>query len=71
MEDEDNQNAANSEIRFITLELMRLAQKSGKSFEQVAADYVRNTCYLQELIAGGQGQPEFPAQKRAAAFRRK
>ena len=52
MEEEDSQNAANSEIRFITLELMRLAQKSGKSFEQIAKEYVQNTCKLQDMISG-------------------
>jgi len=70
MEDEDNQNAANSEIRFITLELMRLAQKSGKSFEQVAADYVHNTCRLQELIAGG-SESRVGKAKKGASFRHK
>lgn len=52
MEEEEFPNAANSELRFITLELMRLAQKSGRSFEEVAREFVENTCRLQELVSG-------------------
>jgi len=53
-EEKDSQTAANSEIRFMTLELMKLAQKSGKPFSQVAAEYMENTCLLQELIMGSE-----------------
>lgn len=67
MEDEDNQSGANSEMRFITLELMKLAQKSGRSFEQVAQDFVENTCGLQEMIASG---PQRPSRSRRAACTR-
>jgi hypothetical protein len=49
--DEETKNAVNSEIRYITLELMKLAYKTGKSFEQIAKEYIDNTCLLQELIA--------------------
>ncbi|MCX8197992.1 MAG: hypothetical protein N3F07_02235 [Candidatus Micrarchaeota archaeon] len=71
MEEEDGQNAANSELRFITLELMKLAQKSGKSFEEVALEYLRNTCLLQELIANGQESRETKIGHTAAASKRK
>jgi len=49
--DEETKNAVNSEIRYITLELMKLAYKTGKSFKQIAKEYIDNTCLLQELIA--------------------
>lgn len=61
MDEEDSQSAANSELRFIALELMRLAQKSGKSFEQVAREFVQNTCLLQELVSG---EGEKPSRRR-------
>lgn len=52
MEDDDTLTTANSELRFITLELMRLAQKSGRSFPEVADEFISNTVLLQELISG-------------------
>ena len=67
MEDEENQAGANSEMRFITLELMKLAQKSGRSFGQVAQEFVENTCGLQELIASG---PQRHSRARRAACTR-
>ena len=61
MEDEgDEGNGANSEMRYISLELMKLAQKSGKSFEQVASEYMENTARLQEMIIG---EEEVPARR--------
>jgi hypothetical protein len=49
-EEEYSASAANSEIRFITLELMKLAQKSGRSFEDVANEYLKNGEKLQEML---------------------
>jgi hypothetical protein len=65
MDDDENDGpmAANSEIRFIALELMKLAQKSGKSFEQMADEYMENTCLLQELIQGNNGGSKARARK--------
>ena len=61
MEDEgDEGNGANSEMRYISLELMKLAQKSGKTFEQVAKEYMENTARLQEMILG---EDEAPAKQ--------
>ena len=51
-EEEENTSAANSEIRFITLELMKLAQTSGRGFEEVAQDYLKNTFQLQRMLQG-------------------
>ena len=62
MEEEEIPSTANSEIRFITLELMRLAQKSGRSFDEVAEEYIRNTVHLQNLITGAEDE-EVPAGK--------
>ena len=51
-EDDERAVAANSEIRYIALELQKLAQKSGRSFEEVAAEYMRNAEKLASMIAG-------------------
>jgi hypothetical protein len=56
MEDEGNDGAAaaNSEVRYIALELMKLAQQSGRSFREVADEYLENACRLQEMISGSE-----------------
>ena len=69
MEDEENTSAANSEIRFITLELMKLAQQSGRQFEEVAQEYMKNTVRLQKMISG---EGEAPSRvRRGAVLRQK
>ena len=57
MDEEENDGGSNSEIRFIALELMNLAQKSGKTFDQVALEYMENACKLQKLIATSDSKP--------------
>ncbi|MCX6769612.1 MAG: hypothetical protein NT051_02945 [Candidatus Micrarchaeota archaeon] len=58
MEHEENdESAANSEMRYITLELMKLAQKSGRSFAEVAEEYLKNAHKLQRMIAGEKASP--------------
>lgn len=54
--EEDGPYAANSELRYITLELMRLAEKKNVTFEQMADEYVKNTFHLKKLIE----EKEFP-----------
>lgn len=54
--EEDGPYAANSELRYITLELMRLAEKKNLPFSQMAEDYVKNTFHLKKLIE----EKEFP-----------
>ena len=51
-EDDGAGSAANSEIRYIALELMKIAQKSGRKFEDVAAEDMRNAEKLSSMIAG-------------------
>jgi hypothetical protein len=51
-EEGDSKGAANSEIRYMTLELMKLAQKSGKSFDEVAREYLENAEQLHKMILG-------------------
>ena len=69
MEGEDEEGySANSEMRYISLELMKLAQKSGRTFEQVAAEYIENTARLQEMIIGA--EEAHPSQKKKGSSTR-
>jgi hypothetical protein len=61
-EEEELPSTANSEIRFITLELMRLAQKSGRSFDEVAVEFIGNTMKMQDMIAGA-AEGDLPSPK--------
>jgi len=61
-EEEELPSTANSEIRFITLELMRLAQKSGRSFDEVAVEFIGNTMKMQDMIAGA-AEGDLPSSK--------
>ena len=49
MMDDESANI-NSELRYITLELMKLAKSSGRSFEEVAKEYIQNVYKLHALI---------------------
>ena len=63
MDSEDDEAiSANSEMRYISLELMKLAQKSGKTFEQVAKEYIENTARLQDMIMSE--EEAHPSQKK-------
>ncbi len=54
MEDFDDfefqRESANSELRYLTLELMKIAVRRRKSFDVVAKEFIRNTYYLKNLI---------------------
>lgn len=39
-----------SELRYITLELMKIAVRKNKPFEEVAKEFITNLFYLQKLI---------------------
>lgn len=58
--DEERANA-NSELRYIALELTKMAQKRKKPFRAVAAEYMENVYELEGLLR------EAPASGRAAA----
>jgi hypothetical protein len=47
---DDERYAANSELRYITLELMKLAQKRNIPFEKISEEYVQNTFNLKKAI---------------------
>lgn len=70
--EEDMPSTANSEIRFITLELMRLAQKSGRSFDEVAVEFIENTLKMQDMIAASSddGMPPAKAGRKSRAWQK-
>jgi hypothetical protein len=72
MEEDEIPSTANSEIRFITLELMRLAQKSGRNFDEVAEEFIRNTVHMQDLITGAADDdaPAGKANRRSKAWQK-
>ncbi|MCX8174796.1 MAG: hypothetical protein N3E51_01160 [Candidatus Micrarchaeota archaeon] len=51
-EEENQKAAANSEMRYIALELMKIALKTKRKFSDVAAEYIENTETLARMIAG-------------------
>ena len=57
MEEEEGGLGQNSEIRYIALELMKLSQQTGRSFSEVAEEYLENTWKLQMMIAGEETKP--------------
>jgi len=65
MDEEENlgPEAAYSELRYISLELMKLAQKSGKPFGQIAREYLENTEKLHQMITLAAKSEEARAQK--------
>lgn len=50
---EDELVSANSEVRYISLELMKIACKEKRSFKEVANEFVENVYYLHTLIKEG------------------
>ncbi len=50
---EDDSSSSNSELRYLTLELMKLAIKKNRTFEQISQEYVENVFLLQTLIENG------------------
>lgn len=62
-EEFDPKGAANAELRYITLELMKIAQKSGKGFREVAEEYLDNASMLSDMITGEQEGEASPSKK--------
>jgi hypothetical protein len=59
MDDFEDIYSINAEIRYLTIELMKIAIKKKKSFKKVAKEFVKNTRTLQKMI------------KRVAAYKEK
>jgi len=66
--EEEKDGTANSEIRYIALELMKLAAKSNRSFDEVAREYMENAEKLSRMISG---EEEHVRSKRGESSRQK
>ena len=49
-EPEDEKGSANSELRYITLELMKIANSRKTTFRKIAAEYMENAYSLAEML---------------------
>ena len=49
--------AVNSELRFITLELMKIAAQQNKSFEQVQQEFMANAFKLKRTLLRSETAP--------------
>ena len=61
---EDEIVSVNSEVRYISLELMKIASKEKRSFGDVASEFVNNVYHLHSLIKDG-STDDFVAPKKA------
>jgi len=50
MEDPEDLEAMSSEIRYITIELMKIASREKRSFGKVASEFISNTYALNSMI---------------------
>jgi len=55
MDIDEELQSTNTELRYLTLELMKLAQKNNTSFEVVVKKYVQNVKIMQQLISESVG----------------
>ncbi|VVB66628.1 Uncharacterised protein [Candidatus Gugararchaeum adminiculabundum] len=49
---EDEQAGVNGEMRFITLELMKIAYEKNKPFAEVASEFIKNVYIFEKTIKG-------------------
>jgi len=49
--------SVNSELRYITIELMKIAAQRKQPFEEVAREFLRNANLLQKMIETSEGEP--------------
>ena len=50
MDLDESLQTTNTELRFLTLELMKIADKKGLTFKEIAIQYVNNVHLMQKLI---------------------
>lgn len=60
---EDEIVSVNSEVRYISLELMKIASKEKRSFKEVASEFVDNVYYMHSLIKEGNVEDFVSARK--------
>jgi hypothetical protein len=57
VQEEEDIAAVNGEIRFMTLELMKVAAMEGKPFDKVLAEFASNAYKLRRVLCKGQFHP--------------
>ena len=49
--------SVNSELRYITIELMKIAAQRKQPFAEVAREFLQNTNLIQRMIETAEGEP--------------
>ncbi len=66
MEDDlEDFSSVNSELRYLTLELMKIAVQKGKTFKDIAHEFIDNVNYLSKLIEKSASLPLKRIRKRS------
>ena len=65
---EDDPSSVNVELRYLTLELMKLATKEGRTFEQISQEYVKNVFLLQTLIEDSPAERLLKAKEKKSSY---
>lgn len=60
---------ANSELRYIAMELTKLAEKRRKPFKAVAAEYILNVYDLESMLRAAPPVPRPARRSKSAAYR--
>jgi hypothetical protein len=53
----EDMESVNSELRYITIELMKIAAQRKQPFAEVAKEFLQNTNLLQRMIEMAEGEP--------------
>jgi hypothetical protein len=53
----EDMESVNSELRYITIELMKIAARRKRPFAEMAKEFLQNTNLLQRMIETAEGEP--------------
>lgn len=56
----DDIESVNGELRYITIELMKIAAQRKRPFDEVAREFLQNTTLLQRMIEVSEGSEAMP-----------
>ena len=57
MPNAEDMESVNSELRYITIELMKIAAQRKQPFAEMAKEFLQNTNLLQRMIEAAGGEP--------------
>jgi hypothetical protein len=57
MPNAEDMESVNSELRYITIELMKIAAQRKQPFAEMAKEFLQNTNLLQRMIEASEGEP--------------